>query len=288
MTDPADDRSGEARAWIRHSRAPGAIDRVEAWFSGAAYSPHRHDSYAIGITMTGVQQFDYRGATRNSRAGEIVILHPDEVHDGRAGDARGFRYRTAYLAPADLQQVLGGRALPFIEGGVSADPRLRRAVMALLGDLERPLAGLEQQDALHDVATALEAASGAGRPAPVANRAAAMRARDFIEAHTHRAFGLAELERATGHDRWQLSRDFRTMFGTSPYRYLILRRLDRARGAMIAGEPLAETALAAGFADQSHFTRMFKRAYGLTPDAWRRAVLGPHDRSRRGGAAGPS
>jgi AraC-like DNA-binding protein len=264
------------------------VDRVEACFSGAAYAPHRHDTYAIGITLTGVQQFDYRGATRNSQAGEIVVLHPDELHDGRAGDARAFRYRTAYLAPADLQLVLGGRALPFVEGGVSTDPGLRRAVVALLGDFERPLAGLEQQDALHDLAVALEAASGVRRAPVIANREAAMRARDFIEAHLDGSFSLADLERATGHDRWQLSRDFRALFGTSPYRYLILRRLDRARGRMIAGLSLAETALAGGFADQSHFSRAFKRAYGLTPNLWRAAVLGPHDRSRPDGAMRPS
>ena len=280
--------SAQRGGWIRHSRAPGPIDRVEACLVGAAYSPHRHDSYAIGITLSGVQQFDYRGATRNSMPGEIVVLHPDEVHDGRAGDARGFRYRTAYVAPADLQAVLGGRALPFVAGGVSGDPRLRGAVTALLGDLDAPFALLEHEDALHDLAVALELAAGVRRVPAIANRAAAMMARDYIEANLDEAFALADVEAATGHDRWQLSRDFRALFGTSPYRYLTLRRLDRARGGMIAGWSLAEAALAGGFADQSHFSRMFKRAYGLTPDAWRRAMAGTHNHSRPGGATLPS
>ena len=39
-------------------RAPGAPDRIEARFSGAAFSPHRHDTYAIGMTLAGVQTFD--------------------------------------------------------------------------------------------------------------------------------------------------------------------------------------------------------------------------------------
>jgi AraC-like DNA-binding protein len=266
--------------------APGAVDRVEACISGTAYAPHRHDTYAIGITLTGVQQFDYRGATRNSLRGELVVLHPDERHDGRAGDERGLRYRTAYVAPADIQAALGGQPLPFVEGGVSRDSRLRGAILALLADFDRPLTDLEHQDALYDLAHALrDSASGAG-PASIANRAAALGARDYIEAHLDAGFSLGDLEHAVGHDRWQLSRDFRAIFGTSPYRYLILRRLDRARAAMRQGCGNAEAALAAGFADQSHFNRQFKRAFGLTPGGWRRAI-GTHDRSRPGTPAAP-
>ena len=268
-------------------KAPGPIERVEGCFAGTAYAPHRHDTYAIGVTLAGVQQFDYRGATRNSRAGGIVVLHPDEKHDGRAGDERAFRYRSLYIAPADIQTMLDGPPLPFVEGGVSANPRLRRAVLALLADFERPLTGLELEDGLYDVATALKQAAGRPAPAPIANRSAAIRARDYIDARLVQGLSLADLEAATGHGRWQLSRDFRAMFGTSPYRYLVMRRLDRARRMMLAGQGIADTALGSGFADQSHFSRMFKRAFGLTPQVWQRA-LAPAARSFKTGAADPA
>jgi AraC-like DNA-binding protein len=276
-----------AESGFRLVRAPGPVDRVEAWFAGAAYAPHRHDTYAIGMTMTGVQRFDYRGATRDSRPGGLVILHPDELHDGRAGDERPFGYRTAYVAPADILNILDGRPLPFVAGGVSVSSRLRRAVRALLEDLDRPLAGLELEDALYDLATALEQAAETAVAAPVANREAASRARDYIDAQRDGQVSLADLEAATGHGRWQLSRDFRALFGTSPYRYLLMRRLDRARSMLVAGHGIAESALAGGFADQSHFSRMFKRAFGLTPDAWRRSLLGPA-RSFKTGHSGSS
>jgi AraC-like DNA-binding protein len=267
-----------SQGWL--IRAPGAGDRVEGCFSGLAYAPHRHDTYAVGITLKGVQSFDYRGSRRDSLPGQLVILHPDEVHDGRSGDEGAFRYRTAYVAPAEIQAALGGRALPFIEGGVIGDPRLRRPISSLLRDFDRPLTTFEYQDALLDLASALAAISGSPVPARIANRDAAIRARDYIEAGLDRRFSLAELERATSHDRWQLSRDFRALFGTSPYRYLIMRRLDKARLMLLGGHSHAQAAHDSGFSDQSHFTRLFKRAYGLTPNAWFRAVQPTHDRSR--------
>lgn len=268
-----------AENWL--VRAPGAVDRIEARFSGAAFAPHRHDTYAIGVTLEGVQSFDYRGEARHSLPGQLVVLHPDELHDGRAGDGAAFRYRTAYIRPADIQDILGGRTLPFIAGGISSDARLAEAVDALLADYDRAPTLLEQQDALAGIAAALEAASGGAAPIRRANREAAQAARDYIEACLDETFSLAELEQATGHDRWRLSRDFRAMFGVSPYRYLILRRLEKARGLLLEGKTGAEAAAGSGFADQSHFGRLFRKTWGLTPNAWLKAMKPAHDHSSR-------
>jgi len=265
--------------WV--ARAPGSIERIEACFSGAAFAPHRHDTYAMGVTLEGVQSFDYRGCPRYSQPGQLVVLHPDELHDGRAGDDAPFRYRTAYIAPALIQDVLGGRPLPFVEGGVSGNLRLKRAIAALLGDYDRPLTDLEQQDALYDVAMALLEVSGDSRSLKSVNRTAALCARDYIDARIEQSFSLGDLERATHHDRWQLSRDFRAMFGTSPNRYLIARRLDKARRMMLKGSDIAAVAHACRFSDQSHFGRAFKKTFGLTPNAWLRAVSSAHDHSIR-------
>ena len=262
-----------AADWV--FEAPGSVSRIEACFAGAAFAPHRHDTYAVGITLEGVQSFDYRGTARHSLPGHMVVLHPDELHDGRSGDGTRFRYRTAYVAPGDLQQILAGLALPFVAGGISEDARLRPAVRALLGDLAHPLDGLELEEALHDLTTALLAITGRETPVRIANRTAVFRARQYIEENLDRSFQLKDLERATGHDRWQLSRDFRALLGASPYRFLIFRRLDKARRMMFEGRRLADIAQDCGFSDQSHFTRHFRKAFGITPKTWAAA----HDRS---------
>lgn len=259
-------------------RAPGALERIDARLAGKAFTPHRHDTYAIGITLEGVQSFDYRGSARASLPGQVVVLHPDELHDGRAGDGAVFRYRTAYVAPVRIQEALGGRPLPFVAGGVSSDARLKRAVSALLGDFARAPGELEEHGALDDLAQALEAIAGPAMASRPADRRAALTARDYIEAHLDRNVTLGELERETRRGRFQLSRDFRATFGTSPYRYLTARRLDKARRLMLGGSAPARTAIACGFADQSHFGRLFKKTFGLTPNAWLRAARA-HDRS---------
>ncbi|HUB15948.1 MAG TPA: helix-turn-helix domain-containing protein, partial [Acetobacteraceae bacterium] len=69
------------------------------------------------------------------------------------------------------------------------------------------------------------------------------------------------------------ARQFRAAFGTSPSRFRTMRQLDLARRLLTRGTPLAQASIEAGFADQSHMSRQFKRAYGLTPGAWVSAAL---------------
>jgi AraC family transcriptional regulator len=57
----------------------------------------------------------------------------------------------------------------------------------------------------------------------------------------------------------------------TPYRWLIGRRVERAKTLLGVTSPLADIALACGFADQSHMTRMFKRATGMAPRTWQLA-----------------
>src|SRR6267143_4462380 len=82
------------------------VELFRASLTGEVYGKHRHDTYAVGVTDRGVQVFDYRGATRVRTRGQVVVLYPDEVHNGRAGTAEGFGYRIVYLEPARLGEAV--------------------------------------------------------------------------------------------------------------------------------------------------------------------------------------
>ncbi|RQS76131.1 AraC family transcriptional regulator [Burkholderia sp. Bp8963] len=261
--------------WIARSESPNGVERIEAFFHGNAYSMHRHDTYAIGVTLAGVQCFHYRRSLRSSLPGQTMVLHPDEAHDGQAGTIDGFRYQMIYVQPAAIQDVLGGKPLPFVEGGVTNDPRLFHATKTALRQMRADAEPLERDDALAGLALALERASGARALRKSADFAALQRVREYLHASCARAVTLDELAAICGQDRWSLSRDFRTFYGTSPYHYLVMRRLETARAMMLRGTSLVDAATAAGFADQSHMTRQFRHAYGLPPARWLAMMGGP-------------
>ncbi|MCI3205195.1 MULTISPECIES: AraC family transcriptional regulator [Pandoraea] len=254
--------------WVIRAQPTEGVERIEAWFHGKAYAMHRHDTYAIGRTIAGVQSFSYRRSRRDSMPGNTIVLHPDEAHDGQAGTDEGFRYRMIYVDPALFQNVLGGSGLPFLEGGVTTDPRIAAATEVLLQHVDHTVEPLEQNDALAELAHALAAVAGAPRARGKGDYSAACRARDYLRANFTRVVTLPELEVATGRDRWSLCHDFRAFYGTSPYRYLTMRRLDAVRRMMLCGVSLVSAAADAGFADQSHMTRHFLKTFGVTPGRW--------------------
>lgn len=254
--------------WMHRAPHASGLDRIEAYFAGFAFDPHRHDTYAIGRTLFGVQSFHYRGSMTHSLPGTTMVIHPDETHDGRASSEEGFKYRMIYVEPALIQQILGGKPLPFIPAGLTTDPRLFRASEVLLQSLDCPIDPLQEQDAMYDVAQALSDASGVITSRKSFDYIAAERAREFIHSALGRSITLDEMADHAGRDRWALSRDFRLLFGTSPYRYLTMRRLDLVRTLLAQGQSLVNAAMTAGFTDQSHMTRQFRSTYGMPPSRW--------------------
>jgi AraC-like DNA-binding protein len=205
---------------------------------------------------------------RHSLPGGAMVLHPDELHDGMAGTDEGFRYRMLYVDPVLIQHALGGKTLPFISGGLSHDVRILRATDSFMRAMEFPAESLEEDDAIHDLAHALEAVANTTRRRRALDYQAAERARAYILDMKGASVTIEELEQISGRDRCSLSRDFRALFGTSPYRYVTMRRLAICRDLLLAGSSLADAALASGFYDQSHMTRHFLQAFGQSPARW--------------------
>src|SRR5579859_6318982 len=250
---------------------PGAhgVERAEVYLSTCAFEPHRHDTYAIGITTAGVQTFHYRGSRHICLPGQLHVLHPDEAHDGAAGTDGGFGYRILYIPPELVRDALSGRALPFVANPIQQLVPAARPIASLLADIDEPINELSPAEIAVAVADGLVSLSGhpGRRKAAIDTRAVEL-ARDYLAVHAREQTSASMLEKIAGTDRFTIARHFRWAFGTSPDRYRTLRRLALARAAIESGQSLARAASEAGFADQSHMTRQFKRAYGLTPGRW--------------------
>ena len=106
-------------------------------------------------------------------------------------------------------------------------------------------------------------------------------AAEFIETHLVGNISLKTIANLCGLGPSQFAHAFKKSFGIAPYQHLMQSRLNRAKELLGGGTAsLAEIALTCGFSDQSHFTRAFRKAEGLTPGAWRIAHGRLQERSR--------
>lgn len=234
-----------------------------------------------------MQSFDYRGTHSDSLPGQVIVLHPDEMHNGEAGSEEGFHYRMLYVEPSFLRRALGEQAceLPFVKGAVLNDPRLSDAVNSAFVDMDHSLEASALDDILALLADGLLAMDPSVRRLKSGSMdlKAAEIAREFLASNLERTVTSAELECVSGQDRFILTRHFRRAFGTSPYRYLTMRRLDYARAEIAAGRTLVDVAMKTGFSDQAHMSRHFKATYGISPGRWQRIVRPRETQARVGG-----
>ncbi|QCO19457.1 AraC family transcriptional regulator (plasmid) [Azospirillum brasilense] len=150
-----------------------------------------------------------------------------------------------------------------------AKGRIFRSVLpAALWRLEDPLSDIEQVELVAALSDKLVRLSGGTDHCTPLRLPSLLHVRDLIAADPFTPHSAESLERVSCLDRWTLARQFRAAFGTSPSAFRTMRRLDRVRRMIRDGMPLAEAAVEAGFANQSHMSRLFKRTYGLTPARW--------------------
>lgn len=261
---------------IYRSAIPGA-QPVES-DSRRVFPRHTHEEFGIGVICRGAQRSLSGRGMVEAGAGDVITVNPGEVHDGAPiGDA-GRAWRIIYLEPrliaAAARDIAEGRPDDYeIHQPVIRDVALARQLLNLFAVLARPdatAASLHGEQLLLDlVHRTLHRRPESARPSVPKGISAA---KDLIDSDAARAVTLAELARASGLSRFQVLRGFARATGLTPHAYLVQRRVGLARRLIARGTRLSEAALASGFADQSHMTRTFVRAYGVTPRAFADAV----------------
>ena len=89
---------------------------------------------------------------------------------------------------------------------------------------------------------------------------------DYIHQHLGYPISVIDLADQLGYSNFYFLREFKKLTGVTPYQYLLTRRLEQGKKQLASGSAnIAQIASETGFTDQSHFTRAFKGAYGITP-----------------------
>ena len=258
-----------------HAQKFEGVSVVEATYAkGLLIAPHAHDAPLVSLILGGNATEEYRGRTRELTTQTLLYTPAYETHGHRFLDPG--RWLNIQFSNAWLGRLLAGTTkladTPLLirnESAVSWAARvgvemratdavsrfaIEGALVLLVADLARAREKGEKIRPrwLHLVENAIEESTAA--PPSVESLAA-----------------LAGVHVS------HLLRTFRRFHGSTIASYVRQRRITRARTEVATStRPLSMIALDAGFADQSHFTRVFKKIYGETPGQYARALRGRH------------
>lgn len=229
---------------------------------------HAHDDYQIGLPETLPGLYRYRGATLPVPPCTLSVLHPGEPHGSlpRGPHAVDAVYKMLYVPRAAVGSIAEEMRLkcrePWFAEAVVGTPNVVAIVRAIHDSGSSPL---RDDELIRQLLAALVKGASISVPPSPTHPEGLRRARDLLHHEYRKPLTLADLSRVAGMSPFHFARSFRREFGLAPHAYQTMRRLNEARRAIAAGQPIDRVARRVGFYDQSHLNRHFRRAFGLTP-----------------------
>lgn len=259
------------------------VDRVRAWrpdvphlrevlhaeFTEHAYPSHTHGDWTVLVVDAGAVSYDLDRHPHTAEPTTVTLLPPHVPHDGRSARlGTGFRKRVLYLDESWLPTGAVGHS---VDHPTVARPDAAQGVQGV----HRALAGgdvLEVESwlaRLHDI---LGEHLHGPAPSTAPDAPLARRLRELLDQAVVAGVTLDEASHLLGAHPSHLVRAFSQAYGIAPHRYLTSRRVDLARRLILDGHAVADAAHRAGFHDQAHLTRHFRRVLGTTPGVFARSV----------------
>jgi AraC family transcriptional regulator len=218
----------------------------------------------LAVVLDGAVEKSFRGSRAELNCGSFAAIPAGASHSSVFA-AKGCEVLVLRPAP-EGESVLGGCVGELRQVHARAATNLGRRIAAEL-DSRDPCSALAVEG------LSLELFATAGRSlAPASERDTrwVASARELLDASVPRVPSLHELGAAVERHPAHVARVFRRVYGVTVAEYARSRRVEWAASELVGSDrPLARIALDAGFADQSHFTRAFRRHHGLTPGRYR-------------------
>ncbi|UXI03809.1 AraC family transcriptional regulator [Photobacterium sp. TY1-4] len=270
------------QATYRVAEELGGIELLNAQYHRQNFSRHSHEGYTVGVIENGAQKFYRTGGNHVAPQHSIILVNADEIHNGHSATEGGWSYQAMYPLPEQFEvisrELASGTShsgAPYFPSPVVNDPELAGQLRLVFKTFENSTNRLLRETLLYSVLTKLMCKHGR-RPCLPDDPAKAQRqvnlVKEFLDDFPCADVSLQELANLASFSPYHLVRAFQKAFGLPPHSYQIQARLRLAKRLIRQGHALSDAAQEAGFHDQSHFHRHFKKAMGITPGQFAKQV----------------
>ena len=247
------------------------ISLIQAQYQEFAFQRHYHLDFHVGLITQGQQKFVYKGTSHHVGAGQVVIMPPDELHDGHSKLDSGYQVSVFAVSPKWFQDLAdpkqNGHTLGFSEL-ILSDQAAFLQLRSLHGLLINQNISQLAQDCLpfEGFSTIVDRYAKFGSKSDIKLGNQSIDAlKDYLMANLDQPVRLEQLSELCGLTTTQFQRHFKNKMGITPYAWLSRLRMEQSMRLIKSGICGTKVAHQVGFYDQAHFSKAFKTTFGVPP-----------------------
>ncbi len=253
---------------------------------------HLHQTYIIGMVTQGRRRITQMQNTVTVVEREIFILNPGQVHSCGSDNPLGHSYKIISVSAQAMQTIASQLSekqenAPNFKNIRYNDKELVLMFESLLKTLEAPESDMQCETEVIAFLAHLLLHFSEFPPSVQCmekTRASVEKVCRYIKQNYGKNLALKDLAEVACLSPFHFQREFTRHMGITPHEYLQDFRISQAKKRLLQSENLADIAIQSGFADQSHFSRTFKKTVGISPgryyllnrDGKKRSIHGPH------------
>lgn len=242
--------------------------RFQIRLSDSDFEPHQREFHIFALIKQGQIQLRYRERNYMLNQGDTILIPAGEIHSYSTPDSANSIVWFHYIDTVEALNASGYLLLPELENILSSKSYTQVFSKSLFESIERPLAPHHYQQWLKNLVETVSDLHKAKRLLEETDIQSLLGVKKYIQEHLDEPFCLEAISTQFSINKWQLSRQFKPVFGVTLFQHIHASRMVLAKDLLTQQHTITDVALSLGYSDQSHFTRFFKRFVGISPKKW--------------------
>lgn len=238
------------------------ITVLSASFTDFEYKKHSHKEYALGVTLSGIQQYNLDGSFQSSYKNGVMLFNPEQPHDGKAHDKAGIDYVMLYIDPTLFLEIIEKKDIVRFSSPIVYDYKIEQQILslsnAILTEKDEAMCS-ELLLSLADSVTQTNLCKSYSKENTLITKA-----KEIINYNLKNVLRLDNICEELNMSKFQFIRLFKANTGISPYQYFLNRKVELAKKLIEKNRDVYLAVVECGFVDLTHLNKNFKSIYGIT------------------------
>jgi len=235
-----------------------------------SYKDHLHQELSIGYIEKGASILNVNGKDYYIKAREAVIIYPYVSHKCQPVDINNWAFTMIYIendfCKGNLDNIYRKSSIGIKKLGDHEFDKIKNLSKILKSKANPFCKEVELTNALIELFNTRDIDISLGTGKKINS------IKTYIEEHFLETLQLRDMEAKFDINKFALIRSFKSKFNTTPNAYQLQLKVDYGKSLLKNSDDIADIALKAGFYDQAHFTKEFKKAYGVTPLQYHKSI----------------